>query len=131
MIGKTMFRVLLVAAMAAPAAGCLAAAAGAGAGAGIYLNSQGAEGVASESVSAVAARARTVMTAEGIQLTNTENEENGTEMEYRGMKGDMEVHVKLESRDGGGTMVRASAKTGTASWDKEYARTLVQRITGG
>jgi hypothetical protein len=43
----------------------------------------------------------------------------------------MDVHVKLEGRSGGGTVVRASARTGTASWDKDYARTLVQRITGG
>lgn len=122
----------LAAMVVALSTGCAAAAIGAaGAGAGIYLTGQGAEGVASESVSSVATRARSVMAAEGIQVTDTETEENGTEIEYRGTKGDMEVHVKLESRDGGGTMVRASARTGTAEWNKEYARTLVQRITGG
>jgi hypothetical protein len=131
MVGKTLFRIALVAMMAAPAAGCVAAVAGAGAAAGITLTSQGAEGVASESVASVATRARSVMASEGITLTSTENEEGGSEMEYRGRKGDMDVHVKLEGRSGGGTVVRASARTGTASWDKDYARTLVQRITGG
>jgi len=131
MMGKTMFRIALVAMMAAPAAGCAAAAVGAGAAAGIHLTSQGAEGMASESVSAVATRTRSVLAEEGITLRATENEEGGTEMEYRGSKGDMQVHVKLEGRDGGGTLVRTSARTGTASWDKDYARTLVQRITGG
>ena len=87
--------------------------------------------MASESVSAVATRTRSVLAEEGITLRATENEEGGTEMEYRGSKGDMQVHVKLEGRDGGGTLVRTSARTGTASWDKDYARTLVQRITGG
>ena len=37
MMGKTLFRIALVAMMAAPAAGCAAAAVGAGAAAGILL----------------------------------------------------------------------------------------------
>jgi hypothetical protein len=131
MMGKTLFRIALVAMMAAPAAGCAAAAVGAGAAAGIHLTSQGAEGMASESVASVSSRTRTVLESEGIRLTDAENEEGGTEMEFRGRKGEMQVHVKLEGRDGGGTLVRASARTGPTAWRKDYARTLVQRITGG
>jgi len=131
MTGKRLFRIALVAMIAAPAAGCAAAAVGAGAAAGIHLTSQGAEGVASEPVAAVSARARSVLESEGIRLTGTESEEGGTEMEYRGRKGDIQVHVKLEGREGGGTLVRASARTGPTAWRKDYARTLVQRITGG
>jgi hypothetical protein len=131
MMGKTLFRIALVAMMAAPAAGCAAAAVGAGAAAGIHLTSQGAEGVASEPVASVSNRTRTVLESEGIRVTGTENEEGGTEMEFRGRKGEMQVHVKLEARESGGTIVRASARTGPTAWRKDYARTLVQRITGG
>ncbi|HEX2202570.1 MAG TPA: hypothetical protein VHG91_04715 [Longimicrobium sp.] len=130
MKGNTILKLVLALALFA-LPGCIAAAAGAGAAAGIHLTSQGAEGVASEGVAAVATRARSVMAAEGITGITVENEESGTEREYRGMKGEMEVHVKLEARDGGGTLVRASAREGTVEWNKDYARTLVARITGG
>ena len=39
------------------------------------------------------------------------------------------VAVELDAADNGGTVVKASARKNMAEWDKEYARTIVQRIT--
>lgn len=129
---KVIFPILLV----APAGGCLvaaAAAAGAGAGAGIYLTTQGAEGIVSGTVDAVAGRVPGVLQELGVRVTGQATEEDGAVREWHGWRGEVEVRVQLRRESASTTKVSASARESTVEWDKEFARTIVQRIvsTGG
>jgi hypothetical protein len=118
---------VLVPAFALFSACATAAAASAGAAAGIYLTDQGASGTVSSPLATVDTRTRTVLSDMGIQVTERK-EENG-EVEYHGTGNQMDIAVELETADNGGTVVKASARKNTVEWDKEYARSIVQRIT--
>ena len=113
----------------ASAGGCLAAAAGAGAGAGIYLTSQGASGVVDASVGTVAGRVPGVLRDLGITVTGHNEQNSGAEHEWMGTRGDEEIHVQVKAQ-GGRAEVSASARKNMAEWDKDFARTIVARITG-
>jgi hypothetical protein len=115
----------------ASAGGCVAAAAGAGAGAGIYFTSQGASGMVSAPAATVAARVPGVLQALGITVTGHEVQNGGAEHEWRGTRGDEEIHVQVKAESSGTTQVSASANRNLAEWDKELARTIVTRISGG
>jgi len=122
--------VLALAVASAP--GCVAAAAaGAGAGAGIYLTSQGASGVMNTSASAAASRVPGVLQELGITVTGHSVQNSGAEHEWVGNRGEDEVHVKVKAQGNGTTEVSASARKNMAEWDKDFARTIVARITGG
>ncbi|HEV7587937.1 MAG TPA: hypothetical protein VGO40_07370 [Longimicrobium sp.] len=110
--------------------GCMAAAVGAGAGAGIYLTSQGASGMTNTSAGAVAARVPGVLSDLGITVTGHNVQNNGAEHEWMGTRGDEEIHVQVKAESSGTTQVSASAKKNMAEWDKDFARTIVTRITG-
>ena len=115
----------------ASAGGCMAAAAaGAGAGAGIYLTSQGASGMVSSSAGTVAARVPSVLRDLGITVTGHNEQNSGAEHEWMGSRGEEEIHVQVKSQSSGGSEVSASAKKNMAEWDKDFARTIVTRITG-
>ena len=125
-IARTLRTPLLLSTLALPSA-CAAAAAGAGAAAGIYLTDQGASSTVSTPVAMVDARAQAVLSDMGIKVTERK-EENG-EVEYHGTGNGMDIAVELDPAENGGTVVKASARKNMAEWDKEYARTIVQRIT--
>jgi hypothetical protein len=54
----------------------------------------------------------------------------GDEMEWTGTRGDEEIHVQVKAQSSGTTEVTASARKNMAEWDKDFARTIVARITG-
>jgi len=114
----------------ASAGGCVAAAVGAGAGAGVYLTSQGASGMVNASAATVAGRVPGVLQELGVNVTGHSTEHSGAEHEWTGTRGDDEIHVQVKSQSGGTTQVTASAKKNMAEWDKDFARTIVARITG-
>ena len=119
----------LALALVLPAAGCLAAAAAAGAGAGIYLTSRGAESmVESASVDQIEARARAVMSEEGIVPDASSTENGGDKRELKGKKGDLDVTIEMERKSPKTTRVEVTARKNVAEWDKEYAQHLLQRI---
>ena len=89
----------LVFALMLPVTGCVAAAAAAGAGAGIYLTSRGAESLVESSVDDVAARARAVMSEEGIVPDASNSEKGGDKRELKGKKGDLDVTIQLERQE--------------------------------
>lgn len=120
-------RLVLLLALAVPAAGCLAAAAG-GAAAGIYLTSRGAEGVVEGSVDDVAERAEAVMGEMGIEITGNKTEESGDVREFIGKKGDLDVTVRLERESPTTTKAEVTARQNLAEWDKEYAKEVLNRI---
>ena len=112
------------------AGGCVAAAvAGAGAGAGVYLTSQGASGNVRTSAATVAGRVPGALSALGVTVTGHKVDNGGNEHEWTGTRGDEEIHVQVKANDTGTTEVTASAKKNMAEWDKDFARTIVARIT--
>jgi len=115
----------------AAAGGCVAAAAaGAGAGAGIYLTSQGASGMVNAPAGTVAGRVPSVLQDLGITVTGHSTQESGAVHEWNGTRGDQEIHVQVKAQSNGTSEVSASAKKNMAEWDKDFARTIVARITG-
>jgi hypothetical protein len=130
MANKTMARVKwgLVLALLLPVTGCVAAAAAAGAGAGIYLTTRGAESMVEGSVNDVSARARSVLSEEGIVLDESNMESGGDEREFKGKKGDLDVTVDLEREGPTTTRVEVTARKNLAEWDKDYAQQLLSRI---
>lgn len=120
-------RWMLALALVLPITGCLAAAA-AGAGAGIYLTSRGAESLVEGSIDQIAARARAVMSEEGIVPDAASTESGGDRRELKGKKGDLDVTIDMEQKSDKTTRVEVSARKNLAEWDKDYAQELLQRI---
>jgi len=123
-------RWLAALAVALPATGCLAAAA-AGAGAGIYLTSRGAESLIDGPIDQVATRARTVMNEEGIVPDASSTENGGQNREFKGKKGDLDVTIQMEQKSDKTTRVEVTARKNLAEWDKDYAKTLLNKIVKG
>jgi hypothetical protein len=122
----------IIAALVAPAAGCVAAAAaGAGAGTGIYLTSRGVGSTINGSVDDVAARTRSVLDGEGITITETRNESEGDRRLFKGTKGDLDIAVNLERQSPTTTKTEVTARKNLAEWDKHYAQTLLNKIVKG
>src|SRR5918998_334677 len=119
---------LLALGLALPASACVAAAAAAGAGAGIYLTSRGAESLVESSIDQVAARARAVMSEEGIVPDASNSESGGNKREFKGKKGDLDITIQLERESGSTTRVEVTARENLPEWDKEYAQQLLSRI---
>ncbi|HEU0052972.1 MAG TPA: hypothetical protein VFQ39_07330, partial [Longimicrobium sp.] len=119
---------LLPAALLATSGGCLAAAAGAGAAGGIYLSDQGASGIVNGPVDQVAGRTPGVLSSMGIEVTGHGTEDNGTEHTWEGKRGDLDIKVEVKRESASTTRVNASARKNVAEWDKDYARSIVQRI---
>jgi hypothetical protein len=110
--------------------GCLVAAAGAagaGAAAGVYLSERGASSLVEGTLPQVDARTQTAMRSLSIEVTETRAASDGTRKEYRGRTAEVDVVVVLESR-GASTQVTATAKRSAVEFDRDYARTLVQRV---
>jgi hypothetical protein len=120
-------RWVMALALLLPTTGCLAAAA-AGAGAGIYLTSRGAESIVEGSPDQMAARARAVMSEEGIVPDASSTENGGDKRELKGKKGDLDVSFDIERKDDKTTRVEVSARKNLAEWDKDYAQKLLQKI---
>lgn len=109
--------------------GCVAAAAaGAGAATGIYLTTRGAESTVAAPVNEVAARARSVFRAEGVELDAASMEGGGDSREIKGKKGDLDITVSMERASETTTKTEVTARKNVAEWDKGYAQHLLDRI---
>jgi hypothetical protein len=108
--------------------GCVAAAAGAGAGTGVYLTSRGAKGVVNGTVTDVVARARVVLEQNGVEVNATRSEQKGDQQELEGKKGDLDIKVTLEKESATTTRAEVSARKNLVTWDKDYARELLDKI---
>jgi hypothetical protein len=125
---QALARLALVLVLAAGGTGCVAAAAGAGAG--IYLTSRGASGQVNGDVATLAARTRAVFGEMGIAMSGTETDDGGDEVEIRGTKDGMEITVEIERKSATAAEVAVSAKKSEVEWDKDYARSILSRISG-
>jgi hypothetical protein len=119
---------VLALALVLPMTACLGAAAAAGAGAGIYLTSRGAESLVEGSIDQIAARARAVMSEEGIVPATSSTDNGGDKRELKGKKGDLDVTFEMEQQSDKTTRVEVTARENLAEWDKDYAQKLLQRI---
>lgn len=118
---------MLLVTLVAVAPGCVAAAvAGAGAAAAVHMTDNGAESVVPASLEVTDRRTQAALSAMGITVHNRQSERG--EFEYHGEGNGMDVHVELEARDAGNTLVKVSARRNAVDYDKDYARSIVQRI---
>ena len=110
--------------------GCVLAAAGAGAGGGIYLTCRGVESVIPAPLDDVASATERTFAALEIRRTGLEIDDEDDRRIYRGepREGDPDVTVVLETEDSGSTHVEVIARTSAVTWDKDYARTVIERI---
>jgi hypothetical protein len=108
--------------------GCLAAvAAGTGAGAAVAYNERGVSTRMEGTVDGVFARAQAVFREMGITETSQDND--GGERELQGRSGnDLEVTVDIEADGPSLVSVNVFAQRNTVSWDRDYARSVLQAI---
>lgn len=108
--------------------GCLVAA-GAAAGSGIYLTTRGAEAVVHGDVPAVAEATRQAFETLGVEYTGAEEQDDG-ERELYGKTDEADVTVELASRTENATSVEVRVRKSAVTWDKEMARSILERIRG-
>lgn len=109
---------------------CVVAAAGAGAGGGIYLTQRGVESVVPVSVDRAAAATSRAFDELKIHQTktSTEQESDGEKREVDGTAGDREINVTIKAEQTSSARIQVVAKKSAVSWDKDYARTILDRI---
>jgi Protein of unknown function (DUF3568) len=121
-------------AAASPAAlllvSCVVAAAGAGAGGGIYLTQRGVESVVPATVERAAAATAEAFSQLKVRQTKSQVEqvEDGEQREIDGTAGDREVSVTLKPEGKNGTRVQVVAKRTAVTWDKDFARSVLDKI---
>jgi hypothetical protein len=112
--------------------GCVAAAAGAGAAGAIYVIDRGAETSLLAPVPTVEASAKRVFGEMGIKetKTSTEQEGGGEKRIIEGTLDDREISVNIETA-GTGSKVVVVARKSAVTWDKDLARSILERIVAG
>jgi hypothetical protein len=133
MHGKNWRQVVVAVALASGsvvAGGCLAAAAAGAAGA-VYATTRGVESLVAQPIGQVATTAGSVMKSMGIVQDASSTEDSGSTRELKGKKGDLDVTVHMEQQDTATTKVEVSARKNLAEWDKDYARSVLERIVKG
>lgn len=110
--------------LAVTTTGCLAAAA-AGAGGAIYLTDRGAESLVNASLDETYEAARETFSEMGIR--ETKNTTEGDKRELQGSINDLEIDVDIERKDET-TRVEVTANKTRVTWDKDYARSILQKI---
>lgn len=131
--GRTSAVVLAVVSAAASlaAAGCVVAGAGAGAGGAIYFTSRGVESVVAAPVDTVADATTRTFEEFGIQRTELKVEGDGDKRQFKGKpegEEEPEVTVTLEREGERSTQVQVTARNSLVTWDKDYARRVIERI---
>ncbi|HEX6910095.1 MAG TPA: hypothetical protein VF142_06865 [Longimicrobium sp.] len=108
--------------------GCMTAAvAGAGAGAALAYDDRGVSTRMQGSVDGVFARAQAVFREMGI--TETAQDNDGDERELKGQAGNgLEITVDIEAESESMVSVGVFAQRNTVNWDREYARSVMERI---
>jgi hypothetical protein len=126
-IGRTF---AILAAFLPLVSGCFLVAAGAGAGGGVYLTTRGVRSVITAPVASVANATERAFTDLGLRRTELRVEGNGEKQELKAKpdSGDPEVTVTLERSGDTSTDVEVTARTSAVTWDKDYARRVLDKI---
>jgi len=127
---RTLAQAAAAGAAALVIAGCFLAAAGAGAGGAIYVTERGAEAVVPASVDRAATATREAFDQLKIRQTKsaTEEGEGGEQRHIDGTARDRDISVTLRPEGTGSTRVQVVAKTSAVTWDKDFARTILDKI---
>ncbi|MGH7548762.1 MAG: DUF3568 family protein [Gemmatimonadales bacterium] len=106
------------------------AAAGAGAAGGVYFTERGAESVVPVSVEQAVSATRQAFDRLKISQTKvkTENQAVGQKREISGAAAGRDVTVTLTSEKPNSTKVQVVARTSAVTWDKPYARAILEQI---
>ena len=123
------FVALAVVGLTVAQSGCFLAAAGAGAGGAIYVTDRGAEGQVATPVASALEATRQVFQELGIAESKSSTEQDGT-IEKRSLEGktsDREVVVDLKT-EGSGTHVNVVVKKTAVTWDKDFAKRILNKI---
>jgi hypothetical protein len=109
--------------------GCAAAAAGMGAGAAIYVTDRGVESVVAAPIDKTYEAARKVFQDFGIteNKTGTEQKDGVETRSLSGKTSDRDVDVNLKT-EGPGTKVDVVVKKSAVTWDKDFAREILNKI---
>jgi hypothetical protein len=127
-MSKLSLRFALLVASVLTWSGCLLAAAGAGAGGAVYLSDRGAESVVPASVDRTLGAAKQAFQELNVVEKKTTTVEGADERrELEGVVGDLDVKVTVKTQ-GDGAHVEVVARKSAVTWDKEFARTMVERI---
>jgi hypothetical protein len=120
---------LMLLALPLAAGGCLFAAAGAGAGGGIYFNDRGVGSVVTAPVAKATSAAQQTFQEMGInqKKTSTAQEGEKDKREIDGATADRDVTVTIQT-EGTGSRVQVVVRKSAVTWDKDFARTILQRI---
>ena len=123
-------KVPLVAVAVLITTGCVVAAAGAGAGGGVYFTQRGVESLVGAPVDRASAATEQAFRQLGIRQTKTavEKQEGQDKREIDGAATDREVAVTLTSAAQGSTRVQVVAKKSAVTWDKDFARSILEKI---
>jgi hypothetical protein len=110
--------------------GCLLAAAGAGAGGAIYFTERGAESIVPVSVDRAASATRKALGELKVRQTASASEQrqDGEQREIDGTTGARDVSVTLKAQGKNSTQVQVVAKTSAVTWDKDFARAILDKI---
>lgn len=120
---------LLFLALPLAAGGCLFAAAGAGAGGGIYFSDRGVGSVVTAPVATASSATQQAFQEMGIsQKKSSTTQEGATDKrEIDGATADRDVTVSIQT-EGSGSRINVVARKSAVTWDKDFARTILQRI---
>jgi hypothetical protein len=110
--------------------GCVLAAAGAGAGTAILLTNQGVESIVAASMDTASSATEIGFSELAIERTGLEVDDEANRKIYRGTpeESDHVVTVTLTGQDSGNTKIEVTARTSALTWDKDYARDVLERI---
>jgi hypothetical protein len=125
-----MLRATLVLPVTLSAWGCVLAAAGAGAGTAILLTNQGVESIVPAPLDRASSATEIAFSELEIQRTGLEVDDEANRKIYRGTPadGDLTVTVTLAAQTSDITKIDVTARTSALTWDKDYARTVLERI---
>lgn len=121
-------RLLAVLAMASTAAGCIAAAAAAGAAGAIAYTERGANSEVNASVNTLLQATEATFSEMNIVIVERKTAENGTEVELKGNRGDLDVTVSIHQDNPPTTKIDVTAKRNVVDYDRDYARDILQRV---
>jgi hypothetical protein len=112
--------------------GCVLAAAGAGAGTAILLTNQGVESIVAASMDTASSATEIGFEELAIERTGLEIDDAANRKVYRGSpaESDRVVTVTLTGQESGNTKIEVTARTSALTWDKDYARDVLEKIVG-
>lgn len=133
MRGKSWRQVGLAMALAATAGvgtGCVAAAAAGAAGA-VYATTRGVGSLVAQPIDKVVTTSESVMKSMSITQTGSSSDDGGASRELKGTHGDLDITVHMDRQDSATTKVEVYARKNLAEWDKDYARSVLEKIVKG